>query len=177
MTAYNEYGRALFLIAEEEGRTSEIKDDLIAVYTVLKENPDYIKTLDTPAIPKSERLHLADAAFSSVDENLKNLIMILCEQKRLYLYSDVYNTYLSLYDEKMGILKVDAITAIPLAERQREALCKRLGELTGKTVVINNTVDPRILGGVKLRYLGTQVDGSLKTRLDGFAASLKNIVI
>ena len=55
MTAYNEYGRALFLIAEEEGRTSEIKDDLIAVYTVLKENPDYIKTLDTPAIPKSER--------------------------------------------------------------------------------------------------------------------------
>ena len=177
MTAYNEYGKALFLIAEEDGHLSEIKDDLITVYTVLKENPDYIKTLDTPAIQKEERLSLVSAAFSAIDESLKNLLMILCEQRRLYLFPDVYNTYLSLYDEKMGILKVEAVTVVALTEKQREALCRRLCELTGKTVVINNTIDPSILGGVKLRYLGTQVDGSLKTRLDGFSASLKNIVI
>lgn len=177
MTAYNEYGKALFLLAEEEGKLSEIKADVEAVCAVLKETPDYIKTLDTPALSKDERLRLAGEAFATVAEHLKSLIMILCEQRRLYQFFEVSATYLSLYDEKMGIVKVEAVTAIPLNGAQSDLLRKKLEKETGKTVIIENTVDSGILGGVKLRYLGIQVDGSLKTRLDGFAESLKNIVI
>ena len=177
MTAYNEYGKALFLLAEEEGMLSEIKADVETVYAVLRDNPDYIKMLDTPELSKEERLNLAKEAFASVKGHLCSLIMILCEQRRLYTYAEVCNTFLSLYDEKMGIVKVEAITAIPLNDAQRASLTAKLEKETGKTVIIQNTVDQSILGGVKLRYLGIQVDGSLKTRLDGFAESLKNIVI
>ena len=58
-----------------------------------------------------------------------------------------------------------------------KAIAKKLSDMTGKKVIVKNTVDPEILGGIKLRYLGTQIDGSIKTRLDGFAEGLKNIVI
>ena len=44
-------------------------------------------------------------------------------------------------------------------------------------IIVKNTVSPEILGGVKLRYSGIQLDGSVKTRLDKFEASLKNTVI
>ena len=49
--------------------------------------------------------------------------------------------------------------------------------LRSKTIILTNTVDPSILGGVKLRYLGVQLDGSVKTRLDKFEDALKNTVI
>ena len=52
-----------------------------------------------------------------------------------------------------------------------------LEEITGKTIIIKNTVDAAILGGMKLRYLGQQIDGSIKTKLDKFDKSLKDLVI
>ena len=58
-----------------------------------------------------------------------------------------------------------------------ESEITELSAMTGKKIIIKNTVCPEILGGVKLRYSGTQLDGSVKTRLDSFEKSLKNTVI
>ena len=60
---------------------------------------------------------------------------------------------------------------------QIKAMTAKLISLTGKKIVLKNTVDPGILGGVKLRYSGIQLDGSVKTRLDGFEKSLKSVVL
>ena len=89
----------------------------------------------------------------------------------------MFDTYEELYDSARGIERVEAITAVALTEAQLTALTKRLNAMTGKRAVIKNTVDPTILGGVKLRYQGKQLDGSVKTRLDKFEAALKSTVI
>ena len=47
--------------------------------------------------------------------------------------------------------------------------------MTGKKIILTNTVKPEILGGVMLRYSGIQLDGSVKSRLDAFSRSLKNL--
>ena len=47
--------------------------------------------------------------------------------------------------------------------------------MTGKKIILKNTVKPEILGGVMLRYSGIQLDGSVKSRLDAFERSLKNL--
>ena len=177
MTVKSEYGRALFLLAKENGSVEKIKCDLAVAIAVLKENPEYIKMLDTPAISKKEKLALADEAFSSVDESVSNLIKILSERHIVATMPDVYKTYISLYNEDTGIEEVEVITAIALSEAQADAMKKKLAGITGKTIILKNTVDDKILGGVKLRYEGKQIDASLKTRLDGFAESLRNIII
>ena len=85
--------------------------------------------------------------------------------------------YLSEYDKARGIERVEAVTAVAMTEAQLAALRAKLTALTGKTVVIRNTTDPTILGGMKLRYSGLQLDGSVRSRLDAFERSLKEIVI
>ncbi len=177
MTVKSEYGRALFLLAKETDSVEQIKSDLTAAITVLSKNPEYTKILDTPAISKAEKLSLADEAFSSLDESVSNLIKILSERHMVSTMPDVYKTYISLYNEDMGIEEVEAVTAVPLSDAQAEAMRNKLADITGKTIILKNTVDERILGGVKLRYEGKQIDASLKMRLDGFAERLKNIVI
>ena len=177
MTDAKEYGRALFLITEEDSVSDKLLSDVKTAERVLKDNPDYISLLDSPALSKGERVELAHKAFSSLDERLLNLIKILTEKRAVYLFAKAAEMYYALYDESRGIERVEAITAVPLTKEQSLALTKKLGARFGKTFVLTNLVDPSILGGIKLRYAGVQLDGSVKTRLDKFEEALKNTVI
>ena len=177
MTGAIEYGKALFLITEEDGTTEKVTGDVKIARSVFLKNPEYAKLLDTPALPKDERVGLVDKAFSGLDGSLINLIKIITEKRMAHDFSEICDAYLALYDESRGILQVDAVTAVPLTDAQTAALAKKIGELTGKTAIIKNSVDPSILGGMKLRYGGVQLDGSVKTRLDKFEAALRDTVI
>jgi F-type H+-transporting ATPase subunit delta len=172
-----EYGRALFLITEEENLSDKVLADVKIAEGVLKKNPDYVKLLDSPAITKAERVDLADKAFSGLNVNLLNLIKILIEKREVRLFGKVADEYYSLYDESRGILRVEAVTAIPLSDSQRDAMTKKLELSLRKKVILTNTVDKTTLGGVTLRYSGVQLDGSIKTRLDKFEDALKQTVI
>ena len=172
-----EYGKALFLLTEELGSTESALSDVLAAAEIFKDNPDYVKLLDTPAITKSEKLALADAAFSSLDTSVKNLIKILCEKHSIHAFSGVSKAFLALYNESRGIEEVEAVSAVAMSEEQILRMTEKLSAMTGKKIILKNTVSPEILGGVKLRYSGIQLDGSVKTRLDKFEASLKNTVI
>ena len=172
-----EYGRALFMLTEEVGNTEKVREDVHILLAVLKENPDLVNLLDTPAVSKDERLGVIDAALASLDENLTNLVKILAERREAHSLSKVLDAYLAVYDEARGIERVEAVTAVPLTEAQTERLKAKLEKQTGKTVIIKNTVDPSTLGGVKLRYSGLQLDGSIKTRLEKFEEALRNTVV
>lgn len=175
MAVKNEYGNALFLLAKEEGALDAVKEDLETVHLALKKNPDYIKLLDTPALSKAEKLGLIEKAFSSLNYSVTNLLKILCEKHLVYSFSNVFFTYSEMYDEFNGIEKVEAVTAVALTDEQIIKIKEKLHFMTGKKIVLKNTVNPEILGGVMLRYSGIQLDGSVKTRLDTFARSLRNL--
>lgn len=177
MTDAKEYGKALFELAEESGRTEALLTELNLARTAFDENPEYKKLLDTPALPKDEKLSLIDKAFGEIDEYVLNLFKILCERHSVYLFSKIADSFAALYDEARGIERVEAITAISMTEAQIKAMKAKLEAITGKTVIIRNTVDKTILGGVVLRYSGIQLDGSIKTRLEDFSKNLSNIVM
>ena len=172
-----EYGKALFLVTEEDGTTEKVIGDVKLARAVFLKNPDYAKLLDTPALTKEERTSLVDKAFSGINESLLNLIKIITEKRLAHKLDVIFKGYLDSYDESRGILRVEAITAVALTADQSALLTKKVSALTGKTVIINNSVEPAILGGMKLRYGGTQLDGSIKTRLDKFEAALRDTVI
>ena len=177
MTAANEYGKALFLITEEDGVTDTVLSDVKMAERIFKANPDYVKLLCSPAVPKEERVGLTDKALSKLDWRLLNLIKILVENRDVAIFDKVAKVYSDLYDQSRGIVRVEAVTAIPLTDKQTAALTAKLTTTLNTTVIIKNVVDKAILGGVTLRYGGVQLDGSVKTRLDKFEEALKNTVI
>ena len=177
MAMQNEYAKALFLLSEENENSDTMLSDVKLVSQIFSENPDYVRLLDTPAISKNEKLVLIDEAFSSITPNLKNLLKILSEKHIVFLFSEIEKGFVTLYNESRGIEHVEAVTAVSMSDAQIEKMKEKLAKMTGKTIIIKNTVDKNILGGVKLRYSGIQLDGSLKTRLDSFEKSLKNTVI
>ena len=171
------YGRALFLAAEEEGVIETVFNDLSCVWEALSQSPEYSRLLDTPALSRHEKHRIITEAFGGLDPLLVNLIKMLSDKGLFFGFERLRETYCSLYDEHFGIERAEAVTARPLSEAQKTALCEKLEKLTGKRIILKNTVDPAILGGIRITYSGVQLDGSLKRRLDDIEKGLKNTII
>ena len=105
------------------------------------------------------------------------MITLLIEKGYVKKFSDCCEAYRELYNEDNGILQVRAVTAVPMTDAQREKLSAKLNALTGKTIELNNEVDPACLGGVRLDYDGKRVDDTVQHRLDAVRSLLKNTML
>ena len=177
MTDMKEYASALLSLARESGQTERISGEMCTLKALLTETPEYTKLLDTPAMKKDERLALAAEAFGGFSEYLLNLIMILSERHLAAGLVRLADEYATLYDEERGILRAEAVSAVAMSEEQIERLADKLSRSTGKTVIVKNTLDSSMLGGVKLRYAGTQLDGTVRASLDRFERALEGSVL
>ena len=177
MSDIKDYGKALFELAKEENGIEGVSRDVNAVISIVKKTPDYLVILNSPTLSKEEKRELIDEAFGTLNENLCNLLKLMCDKRMAHLYAAALQGFLDEYDAYMGILRVDAVTVRPLTQEQSERLTAKLEARTGKKVIINNIIDTGILGGIKLRYDGIQLDGSIKTRLEGLAESLDSVIM
>jgi F-type H+-transporting ATPase subunit delta len=89
---------------------------------------------------------------------------------------EIYGDFRARYNEKMNILEVTAVTAEPLSARLREKLVDKLGKVTGKKIVLSEKTDKSIIGGIVLRYANTEIDSSVKTRLDKLKAQIDGVI-
>ncbi len=171
------YGKALFELAQENKNEAQVREELLLVQETLRQNPEYITLMDTPAVGSKEKCALLHEAFGQVDAMLGNFLSILCEKRSFYRFHACAQAYFAAFDEANDILRATAITAVSMSEAQCEALRKKLRSLTGKKVELTNEVDERVIGGVTLRYAGVQVDDSIKNRLDVLRRSLTETIV
>ena len=177
MTDSKEYGKALFMLSEERGTTDAVRQDVECLIKVISDNPEYVRLLDTPALTRDERISAIDEALTSLDTDLKSLVKIFAEMHSAYNLLPALQCYLEEYNRARGIINAEVVSAVPLSDSQRERLIARLERETGKTVVLTETLDPSILGGLIVRAMGKQEDGSLASRLRTIERSIRETVV
>ena len=171
------YGKALFELAAENGTDTQVREELETIRAALLAQPDYVTLLDTPAVATEEKLALLREAFNAADPMVLNFLSLLCEKRACHQFSACADVYDACYDEAHDLLRATAITAVPMQERQCEALKEKLSDLTGKTVILTNRVDETLIGGMTLRYGGVQLDDSIRSRLDKLRRSLSETIV
>ena len=166
------YAHSLFSLAEDEGIFEEIYEELIGLSEIFRENPDYSALLDSPTLPVTQRMELIDDAFSQCMEYVVNFLKILSEKKCVHLFADCVKEYEKLYNNKLGIKEVTAVTAVPLSRDLTAKLTQKLEKEWGKKVKLTLKVDKEILGGIILRTENSQTDASVRARLDAVKAQI-----
>ncbi len=168
-----EYGRALFELAYEENLTDEVLTSLDLAQQLLSENPDYSKLLSEPALSRETRTQLIDEAFGGgLQPYVVNFMKILCEKSALDMLPACSRAYLELLYRARGIMPVTASSASALTEEQKTALAQKLNKITGKKILLTNVVDKSLIGGIKVSYDGTELDGSVAGRLSAVRKAL-----
>lgn len=172
------YGSALYGLARDEGVSQQILEQLSQVSRLFEENPDYVRLLREPSIPKEERCSLLDQGFrGQVHPYCLNFLKILCERGYVARLTECCGVYRRLYQEDNGILEVQAVTAAPMDAALEQRLRQKLEALTGKTIILDCRTDPGVIGGVRLEMAGRELDGTLRRRLDDLQTSLKQTVV
>jgi len=172
------YGEALYSLAREEGLSQVIFDQLKVLSVSFAQEPDFVRLLSSPNLPKAERCQILDNCFRGKTEPyLLNFLKILTEKGYMRQFPDCVQAYRELYNRDNGILPVTAVTAVKLTDAQVNKLTAKLQSLTGKRIELTNQLDPATLGGIRLDYDGKRVDDTVSHRLDAVRSMLQNTVL
>ncbi len=172
------YGEALYSLCLEEKITAQALQQLRILRQCFDSQPEYIRLLSSPALPKEERCGILDKGFrGKVHPYVLNFLKILTERGYIRYFSDCYEAFLGRYHLDNGILPVTAVTAFELTQVQKQRLVEKLASVTGKTIELTNQVDPAVLGGMRLDYDGKRVDDTIRNRLDSIRSLLNNTVL
>ena len=172
------YGEALYTLAREEHLSQAILQQLKVLDSCFAAEPDFIRLLGAPNLPKAERCQILDDSFrGKIEPYLLNFLKILTEKGYMRHFPDCVHTYRELYNRDNGILPVTAVTAVPMTEKQANALTMKLQQITGKQIELVSKLDPNVLGGMRLDYDGKRVDDTVAHRMDAVRNLLKNTVL
>lgn len=162
-----EYAKALFLIAVEKDCVKEYCESLSNVDTLIKENPDYLKVLSSPAIPLAERLDLVEQAFSKeLPQEMVYFLKILCENGRIFSLGECIREFYDLVKIMENRTKATVYYVSPLSEEQKEKLLQKLSKISGKIVEAEYIKDDSLIGGIKVQLGDKLFDGSLSGRVN-----------
>lgn len=161
------YATSLYEVGVEENCLEELRAQVESLGDILSQNPDYLRLLSTPVLTKAEKKDLFKAALGeSLSPYLQNFLEILVDRGRIAQYPQVRTAFHKLYNRSHGIEEAVAVTAIPLSDAMKGRLTEKLAAVTGKTILLQNRVDPTILGGVRIEMEQGQLDDTVAGRLE-----------
>lgn len=170
----NRYARAVFHIALERQQLDRWQSDLARIGG-LGENSELVALLKNPKVRFSEKSKLLSESLREVSPSALKLVYLLVTKDRLNLVGKINEEYQRLVDSHRGIEPAVVITAVPLDDKTKSGLVKRLEAIVGKKVVAQHEVDPDIIGGVVVRLGGKLLDYSTRSRLMALKEELSGI--
>jgi len=172
------YAKALFELAVE----GQMVDQILAEYEFVKDSfdefPEFLEIVKSPKIQVDEKIKILEETFGEkVSDTLINFFKILVDKKRSNVIRDVYDDFNVFVNEEKGLVVARVESVIPLEANEIEALEAKLSKVTGKTVTIDNVINPDIMGGLVVKVGDKVVDGSLKHKLENLKHELAEIII
>ena len=150
------------------------REQLLKFSSLLSQQAEARVLLENPTVSVERRKELlarvGDAL--ALEPPIRNFLSLLVERNRLGLMDEIVQTYESLLDEKLGVVRARITSAQDLDTKQRDEVVSRLQALTGKKVRMEVFVDPSLIGGLVAQVGSTIYDGSIRQRLQSFRDNL-----
>jgi F-type H+-transporting ATPase subunit delta len=172
ITVARPYARAAFEEAKAHEALSPWSDSLQRAAAVVND-PRVHNLLGNPAVTHTELAKFViDLAGPGLDEQGRNFIQTLAENRRLAYLPEISTLFDELKDEAEGVVDVTVTSAAPLEDSQRDTLSAALQRRLKRRVRLHCETDPSLLGGAVLRAGDLVIDGSVRSRLDRIAYEL-----
>jgi len=175
LTAARKYSSVLFELAEEKNEVNKIGECLKLLKKSYKEIPEFRSFLFSFKIENTQKIKALGNIFGEdFTDLLSKFMRTLLENKRQDLISDISNSYNMKALESKNQLLVTAVTHEKLSDELIGNVKETLEKFFDKDVILESTVDPSIIGGIKLRIGNTVIDGSVGGSLMRLRETLLN---
>lgn len=161
------YAKALVALASEQGRLAETGEQLERLAQLIEDTQDLKTLLYNPTIDR----HFKDELLTDVVRRLRlgslelNFVRLLLEKGRLPEIAQILALYEELAEEAQNRLRVRVKSAFPLSPALQEEVRQRFTQYTSKDIVIDQEIDPTLIGGIVAQMGSLVLDGSIRNEL------------
>ncbi len=172
------YAEAFFSIAQEAGKIDEYQDELGKIVQTIEDIPDLKAYFAHPLLPAKEKKEIAKQVFGSAVSPLAlNFLLLILDKKRQDYLGLINKEYVDMADLSRNITKAELISAMPISDEDLNTLSDNLSRSSGTTVQLRVSVDPSIIGGLKIRLGDKVIDASIAKKLEMLKRSLQTAKI
>ncbi|MER2998683.1 ATP synthase F1 subunit delta [Pontibacter populi] len=160
------YAKSLIELAAEKGVVEQVHDDMKLFTSVVSQNRDFQLLLNNPIVKSDKKLAVINAVFKGkVNEMTLAFFNIVARKSRESILEFVATEFEKQYNIMKGIQRASVTTAAPLSPALRQQLGEKLANETGKTIQLEEMIDPSLIGGFVLKVGDKQIDSSVKYSL------------
>ncbi len=161
------YAKALVDLSVEEGLVDQIVQNLDKTVRMIVQNRKLKNFLFNPVYKKEDKQKLLDEVVAElkISGMLKKFLNLLAMNDRLPQLEGIYKDYVHFADQLRNRVEAEVITAVALAEEDKERIRSKLEGLTGKNIYLKLKEDPRLIGGIITRIGSVVYDGSIRSQM------------
>jgi F-type H+-transporting ATPase subunit delta len=161
------YAKALFQVAIEQNVLDNVKTDFEQVKSLLVESDEFKNFLENPLISEFEKSKVITALFKNKFSDLTyDFLQLLTKKKRSSILPDAAEEFNQLLLEHRNFVKGDLISAVDLSDEQTSKIKSNIEEATGKSVILKQHLDPKIIGGFIVKIEDIIIDNSIRFQLN-----------
>ncbi len=170
------YAQALYELASAGEAVDQIESELQTIDTLLKESFELSKIMIHPGVSLQLKKKLVDSVLAHEGSPLiKKFLFVLIDKRRVNLLSLLFTSYKTVVRQIKGIVMAEVQSTIELTDDNISNLKTKLEKLTGKEVEITSSINPKILGGLVIRFGDKLIDGSVRYKLTKLKQKLMQI--
>ncbi|SET39852.1 F0F1 ATP synthase subunit delta [Oceanicella actignis] len=171
------YATALFELAEEADKLSEVEKDLAELKAALADSAALRDLATSPVYSREEQAAAIAAVAEAMGLNglTRNLLGLMAARRRLFALGAVCDAFAALAADKRGEISAEVRAAAPLTDAQREALADTIRKAVGKDVKLNVAVDESLIGGLVVKVGSRMIDTSIRARLANLQNAMKEV--
>ncbi|NMA97342.1 MAG: F0F1 ATP synthase subunit delta [Phyllobacteriaceae bacterium] len=171
------YASALFDLAKSENQLAQVETGLSDISRLIGESEDFSRYLRSPVISSDVKASALDAILgkAQVNQLVANFLRLVAKNGRLFALDQIIVAFRELAAAARGETTADVTSAAPLTDAQAQALAETLKAKLGKTVTLNQFVDPSLIGGLQVKVGSQMIDSSLKTKLAAMKVAMKEV--
>jgi F-type H+-transporting ATPase subunit delta len=161
------YAKALVALARDHRRLAETGEQLKRFTQLIEDTPSLKSLLYNPVISQRFKMDL----LTDLNQRLglgtleANFVRTLLEKGRLPEMPHMVALYEVLAEEAQNRLRVRVTSAFPLSPALQEEVRQRFAHYTSKDIVLDQEIDPTLIGGMVAQMGSFVLDGSIRHEL------------
>ncbi|XP_047341635.1 ATP synthase subunit O, mitochondrial [Impatiens glandulifera] len=161
------YASALYVAAVKANILETIESELSDLVVACKKSTTFYQFMKDFSVPADVRQKAIEKITSEakISDILKNFLLLLAQNGRLRHLELVAESFAELMMAHKGVVKAVVTTVIALPPQEEKELKETLQDILGSTnVILEQKIDPSILGGITVEFGMKLFDMSIKTR-------------
>lgn len=168
------YARALMDVAGSPQAANAVRGELLRFEAALNTSADLRALYANPGIAAEQKLAIAQqlAKKMKLGELSVKFLEVLVRSNRINDLSAILEGIHYAVNEAMGVAVAKVRSARTLSPEEMQDLARVLGEKVGKSVELDITTDPSLLGGFVAKVGSEIYDASVSGKINKFRDSL-----